>query len=351
MKDNKPRKSIAGLLLLLLLNILIDASLLKDSPLYYEKVGSLIKSFSSGYHSNQDFYFQSNNLLDGSTSNSSDNDTIRKNMEKGGSITFQYNYIPSERSWDTMYTYSLYRYSPSGDCKFYCVKTSLDGGTVDLCSCLYSEAIWNELLDLVLDHGELYDRASVYDSNGMVVSTPIKKTVSLSNGVYCPNHIDDIEKYFKKLAVNAGVDESELDDNIRINDRNIENKESVTDLNGSFIFNPVGALSDVERQEIEDILWEKYRETGVRMYIILDNLDDTDRLYKIASKMNDRATSPTIAFCLTASRNKWAIYYWMDKDRESRLREDYEQVADAYDRERTVYEGLISAIEKAYELY
>ncbi len=336
MEDQRNRKSMVGPLLVILLIVLIAAILIEWSPLYYK---TLISKFDS---------YLPFDLTEKAGDTNSD---IRKAMKDGGGISFNYNYIPSERSWDTMYTYSLSRYSSSGDCSFYCTKNTIEKGAEDLGECLYSEAIWDELLSLILDHGQLVDTTSVYDSNGKVVSKPVAKTVSLAGGIYSPSNINEIEAFFKKLAVNAGIDASELDDNIVVDDKNTADKSTVTDLNGSFFNNPVGRVSDDEKQKLEAYLRAKYEETGVRMYIILSNIDDTEQIGKIADKMLKRATSPAMAFGITASEKQWVFRYLIENNQESKVRDEYEQIAKAYQKGSNTFDSLIKAIDKAYELY
>ena len=346
MKESKPHKQPSNRLVVLLLifvALLASALLIKESPLYFEKIVVRLESKillldskpqrnSSKTENNTDSYID-----------------VRNALKNGGNISFLYNYIPSSRSWDTMYSYSLYRYSPSGDCTFYCVKNTIENGSEDLCNCYYSETVWNELIDLLVKDDHLVDRTSVYDANGLVVSTPISKTVSFANGIYTPSNIDEIENFFKKLAINAGVEENELDDNLRVNDAVVEDRESINDLNGKFYINLCGGLSDEESQQLEEYLWGKYRETGLRMYIFLNNTDDIEILKTNASKLNARATSPSIVFSLTASKNSWDIRFWIKK--ESGLKEGYRQIADAYSEGNTLFESLIDAIDTAYELY
>jgi hypothetical protein len=341
--DKKPRKSRAGLLIAILLMVLEAAILYEGSPLYYKNIADSVTIIRDSEEKNPN--------VSASQNNSQNNAEIREAMENGGSITFQYNYIPSDRAWDTMYTYTIYRYSPSGDCTFFCERSSLLSGSETLCSCLYSETVWDEVLDLILDHGLLVNCKSVYDATGKVVSTPIAKTVSLANGVYSPNNIEQIESQFKRLAINAGANPTDLDDNIIINDDVIQDKTQITDLNGDFIFDPNGTLSEEDKQKLEDYLWKKYWETGVRMYIALHYSPDSEVVKQAIKIMESRATSQSISLGATSGDKTLVSNFRIDKNRESALREEYKQIYEAYREGNTAYEKVLNAIDKAYELY
>ena len=346
MKENKPQRQPSirfASLLLIFVVLLALALLIKESPLYYEKIVERLEG--------KNLFLDSKpqRISTKTEYNTESGIDVSNALKNGGNISFLYNYIPSSRAWDSMYSYSLYRYSPSGDCTFYCVKNTIENGSEDLCNCYYSETVWNELINLLMKDNHLVDRTSVYDANGLVVSTPISKTVSFANGIYTPSNIDEIEKFFKKLAINAGVEENELDDNLKINDAVVENRENINDLNGNFLINLCGGLSDEESQQLEEHLWAKYRETGLRMYVFLNNTDDTEKLKTIATKLNARATSPSIVFGLTASKKHWDIRLWIKN--ESAIKEGYRQIADAYYGENTLFDALIDAIDTAYKLY
>ena len=337
MEQKKKSKSKTGLLLLLLLAVVALALFLEESPMNYKKL----------------FKLDSEEKTNSSTQTQvSVNDDYRTKLQSGGSIALNYNYIPSERCWDTMYTYNIYRTGSSGDCTFYCTRNTLEDGSEDLCSCLYSEQIWNELVDLVLTDQNLQDCTSVYDVNGKVVDTSIEKTVSFAGGVFVPYNMDEIEAYFKKLAVNAGVESSELDKNIKINDASISDRSSITDLNGDFVYKPGGVISDEEKEKLENHIWDKYRETGVRMYIILYSSDDTDLMGKVATQQMNRATSPAVVFGITSSKKSWIVRYTNNLTQNTTISESYGQIAEAYESVKgdNVYEKLIKAIDKAYEI-
>ena len=155
MNRKNTSKGHTGILLLILIFLLIIWSLQKNSPIYYE---NLLSSVSTSYSIDIPL-----NTL------SKPNSNIRKALEKGGNISFMYNYSPSSKSWDSMYSYSLYRYSSSGDCTFYCTRMTPERGNEDLCTCYYSERIWDELLDLILNNENLVECTSVYDANGKVL--------------------------------------------------------------------------------------------------------------------------------------------------------------------------------------
>ena len=331
-KDKQPRSSAPFLLLILI--IILYALLSESSPYYYKTI------------------FEGKTEKGNSSTTSNFNTELRERMQNGGSITFNYNYIPSERSWDTMYNYCIYRYGTSGDCTFYCTRHTLDYGTEDLCNRYFSENIWNEILSMILDKSELHDITSVYDSNGMVVDTKIDKTISIGGGIYKPQNIGEIEAYLKKLAINAGVNASDLEYNVKIDDTRIIDKSRITDLHGSFVYNTQGNLSSEEINDLENYLWEKYRETGVRMYILLDNTDDNDFLEKLAKQKFNRATSPAMAFGLVTDTS-WIFRYRIKQDQESGLNDNYSKVADAYFKNKKLskYQRLIKAIDKAYSLY
>lgn len=338
MNKKNSSKGHTGSLLLVLIALIFFWSLMESSPIYYKNILSLVSST----------YDVDIPLITESKPNSN----IRKSLRDGSSISFMYNYSPSERSWDTMYTYVIYSDSRSTDYKFYCTRLTLERGNEDLCSCYYSERIWNELLDLILNNEELVECKSTYDSNGKVLDVPIPKTVSIDRGVYSPRNIDAIEAYFKQLAINAGASPADLNMNIKVDDKDIVDKESVTSLNGDFVYKPVGRISDTDKQELEDYLRQKYNETGVRMYIILYDNEDVDLLQETAKKMIDRATSPAMVFGLTASENQWVFRYQIDPSRESSIRDEYSKVADAFWATNENYtKRLKNAIDKAYALY
>ena len=349
MNDNKQRKSLVGPLLIILVILLIVALMLESSPLYYKNIINTVYQLSKNGIS----YGEKNKSAKFDVANQFKieevkNKEIRKALENGGSIEFNYNYVPSERSWDTMYTYSLSRYSAHGDCTFYCTRNSYQYGLSDLCTCLYSEKIWDELVSLILDKEELVDTNSVYDSNGKVVDRKIWKTVSLESGVYAPSNIDDIEAYFKKLAINAGAKEEDLNLNIPVYDDMVSNREDVV-LNGDFVYDPVGEISEKEKGQLEQYIREKYNETGVRMYILLLDSYDKNYLIGLAEEMLAKATSPGIVLEI-APRN-YLVRLKMKKDHESALRENRDEVFEAYHKSKNKYKGLIKAIDKAYELY
>jgi hypothetical protein len=345
MSNKKPKKSITGLLLLLLLVVLIVSALQEWSPFYYQ-------NFFADKGENQESISKTDNV---SVQSVKLNEELREKLKSGGNITFMYNYVPSERSWHTMYSYVIYRYQETGDFTFYCTRNAYESSNSgDMCSCLYSEKVWDDLLSLVLDHEELVDTTSVYDANGMVTSDPIPKTISIgSYGTYAPSNIDAIEAYFKKLAVNAGVAPSDLEWNVRVDDDNVVDKTTVTDLHGSFLINWIGGMSDDENKRLEAYLRSKYEETGVRMYVILLNVEDNDLLSEMCDGVLGRATSPAISFGLTSSQKHWSVRLRMKKDRESELREGYSKVADAfYDLKKgSLYDKIMKVIDKAYELY
>ena len=261
MNDDKREKSRVGLLFIVFLVLFVGASMIEWTPFYYKKILNAFKSEDTNSEDGKKQVSTNGTTATPGAGKETLNAEIRKKLENGGGINFSYNYIPSDRAWDTMYTYSVYRRGNSGDCSFSCTRYTLEKDIETLCNCYYSEEIWNNLIDLILNKSELKDFTSVYDDNGMVVSTPIAKTVSLAGGVYSPRHIDEIEAFFKKLAMNAGVSASELDWNIPIDDAKIADKSTVQDLHGNFLWNPIGSLSSQEKQQIESYLRSKYEET------------------------------------------------------------------------------------------
>ena len=346
MRDEKPRKSHVGALLTLLLFVIVVALLLDFSPLYYKRL------FNIGQTSQ--YTAQPNVATPPLPSPKEYNAAIRAEMENGGHISFTYNYVPTG-GWYSMYNYCIYRYGTSGDFTFYCEGPSAKNGEA-ISKCQFSKTVWDDLISLILDHEELVAITSSYDSNGKVIRVPTAKAVSLATslgsvGVYSPSNIDEIEAFFKRLAVIAGADPSDLDWNIPIDDAAIDDKSTVTDLHGTFLNNPVGRISDAEKQQLETYLWQKYRETGVRMYIYLSSTENPESLPEIARRMMDRATSPTMVFSVTASEKSWDLRYRMDENRESELRYNYSIVAEAYYSGTTEYEKLMNAIEWAYKLF
>ena len=345
MDEEKRKKSKIGILFIVFLLLLAGASMIEWTPFHYKKIISAFKTLSGG-----ETNISSSQATPTLTVKAEINSDIRKKLENGGGINFWYNYIPSERAWNTMYTYTIIRQGSSGDCTFSCSRYTLEKNDESLCRCYYSEDIWNRLLDLLLNREELVECTSVYDSNGMVVSTPIAKTFSIAGAVYSPKHIDEIESYFKMLAMNAGVSANDLNWNIPIDDAKVEDKSTIKDLHGSFLWNPVGSISDQEKQKIESYLRSKYEETGVRVYIILYNSDNLENLKNDAHKMIARATSPGIVFGITASQS-WYIRYLIDNDRESALRDAREQLSEAYGIKGSLYDKIMNVIDRIYELY
>lgn len=331
-------------LCILLLVVLMGALLIESSPFYYKKILDYIDAQNDPASANNTPY--QTGAMDYDY-----NENLRKSLENGGSISFMYNYIPSDRSWDTMYTYSISQKGNTGDCSFRCTRNTIEYGGQEMCSCYYSHDIWIELLDLILDYGELKDTTSVYDANGKVVSTPIAKTISMSGGVYSPRNINEIEAFFKKLAVNAGVEKSELDWNIKVDDAKIEDKTMVRDLHGNFFWNPIGAISDQEKQQLESLLRSKYEETGVRLYIILYNTNNLDDIIPYADKMMYRATSPALAFGVSADQKGWTFRYLLEKSNNSPLKNAQDQLTNAFSVKGSIFTKLVNVINKIYELY
>ena len=111
-------------------------------------------------------------------------------------------------------------------------------------------------------------------------------------------------------------------------------------------------MSEEQKNQVEEYLISKYEETGVRMYIVFseyNNKGDIDN--QIDNNMLNKATSPAMAYSRSASDNTWVVRWLVPDDHSQNLKNNYEQIANAYFINGSYYDRLKNVIDKAYELY
>ena len=119
-----------------------------------------------------------------------------------------------------------------------------------------------------------------------------------------------------------------------------------------FVYDTNGRLSDEEKQKVEEYITAKYKETGVRMYIVYPDTDDQNQIYDLIDKeMFQKATSPAMAYCRPASDNKWYVRWSVYDDHIESVEKNYEQIGNAYLINGSVYDRTIHVIDTAYEVY
>ncbi len=273
-----------------------------------------------------------------------------RELEKGGWITFSYNYDPSGKKMRSMYEYVLDNYD--GVYKFYCYRYALGRGTETLADCSFSSDIWQKLLELVLEGEILEDVGEKYVRGESGGNKTYPRILTINGKHYSSGNSSEIEEFFYNLALQAGVDEEELHWDKRVDDAIIENKAEVTNLHGDFVVSEINILQNEEKEKLEQLLRSKYEETGVRMYLLLSDTSDETVLLSKTDELLARATSPGMVFGLTATQDHWVFRFRRAKDHETPLKERYKEVGDAYNKVKTsLYDKLEKAVGKAYRLY
>lgn len=138
----------------------------------------------------------------------------------------------------------------------------------------------------------------------------------------------------------------------KIDDKYSTDRTSVVSELGDFVYDPNGRMSEEQKNQVEEYLISKYEETGVRMYIVFseyDNKSDIDN--QIDNNMLNKATSPAMAYSRSASDNTWVVRWIVPDDHSQNLKNNYEQIANAYFINGSYYDRLKNVIDKAYELY
>ena len=273
-----------------------------------------------------------------------------RELEKGGWITFSYNYDPSGKKMRSMYEYVLDNYD--GVYKFYCYRYALGRGTETLADCSFSSDVWQKLLELVLEGEILEDVGEKYvrgESGGNKIYPQI---LTINRKHYSSGNSSEIEEFFYNLALQAGVDEEELHWDKRVDDAIIENKAEVTNLHGDFVVSEINILQNEEKEKLEKFLRSKYEETGIRMYLLLSDTSDEQALLSKTDELLARATSPGMVFGLTATQDHWVFRFRRAKNHETMLKERYKEIGDTYNiLKKTLYDKLVATVGKAYRLY
>ena len=273
-----------------------------------------------------------------------------RELEKGGWITFSYNYDPSGKKMRSMYEYVLDNYD--GVYKFYCYRYALGRGTETLADCSFSSDVWQKLLELVLEGEILEDVGEKYVRGESGGNKTYPKILTINRKHYSSGNSSEIEEFFYNLALQAGVDEEELHWDKRVDDAIIENKAEVTNLHGDFVVSEINILQNEEKEKLEKFLRSKYEETGIRMYLLLSDTSDEQALLSKTDELLARATSPGMVFGLTATQDHWVFRFRRAKDHETQLKERYKEIGDVYNKVKTsLYDKLEAAVNKAYRLY
>ena len=238
---------------------------------------------------------------------------------------------------------------------FSCKRISKYTGTTSLChqKKLSSDG-FNALIDDInelIKSDQLYD--CTYDSSGFEIDPshvidPLRINGNLYEG-------RSSEELFKLLAINAGVDKSDLEWNERVEDQDIKNRANV-DLRGDFVYDSSKLLSGEEKQKIEAYLREKYEATGIRMYVLTMNCSSEeefkDKVTGFSGELFDRASSDSMSFAI-GNQKIWVNqrFTW-NMDAQKRYSGRYAEIYDAYNmnNELPYYDRILMAVDKAYEI-